>query len=346
MNLTRRFAFGSAVIASILGALYLATSMTGTVSRLPGWRAPYRALGAVRRVGTIDASQLAAGPIVALTDDGRDVYVLQNHAWLRIGATGVAGPFGVGARGSAGAILSAADIAVRDSTVYVLDRAARSIHTYAATGRWLNTIRLQPPVATFTPEHIAAPATGFLIVTGFGSDGRSQTHRYVLLLNADGALDTLYVIESELFGVLVPVASTRDRLLVLQSEPYRLTLLQRGAAHHFARTNAERVPLPDSLRRSLSRYLAYLPADRSPFAIPSYLPQALAATETRSGHFVVAEVAAIDSVWIEELDATASPVHTLVTAPIALPVGLTRFGLLTIREDASTTTVLRHSFPD
>lgn len=347
MTLSQRLALGSLVLAVGLGGAHLVLSRAQpVVQRLHGSLAPLRPLGAAEVVGRVDPARLGKGQIVGVAYNGSDVFLLQQQGWLSVGPTGVHGPFGAEERDGEGRIISGADIAVRDSVVYVLDRVTKSVLTFTTTGQWRSKLSLSATASLFglSPEHITVAREGQLTVSGFRGLGSGEAGRVLLRDNARGTFDTLATIPAALFDIVLPVSVRSGNVLALESSSYGFTELDSsgGVVRRFERREPPRVPLSDSLRRSLVRLAVQASAPGGPRrAIPKYLPAAFAAIERPGGSFVVAIMTAIDSVLLEELDADGKPLWTLTPEALPLPIGLTPHGVITLREEVNATIVER-----
>ena len=92
MNLTQRFVLG-AVLLGIFAGSFLGLSKLRAARRITGHLPAAVAVHSMV-VGRIDPAQLASGPVIALADDGSDVFLLQNRGWSRVGPRGAGGPYG------------------------------------------------------------------------------------------------------------------------------------------------------------------------------------------------------------------------------------------------------------
>jgi hypothetical protein len=347
MTLSQRLALGTLGLAIALGATALMLARAEpAVPRLGGSLAPLKPLGRTEIVGRIEPAQLGKGQIVAVADNGSDVLLLQNQAWLRVGPGGAGGPFGASARDGEGRIASGADIAVQDTTVYVLDRVTRSVMVYTIEGQWRKRLPVLPTASplAFAPERVLVTADGGLIVSGLRGAGVGSPSRILLQRRSNDAFDSLAAVPSSMFNVVIPVAGSAGSLFAVESSTYNFVELASNGAQvrQFARPDAPRVPLPDAVRRSLARWAVRIPATGNRELIPKYLPAVFMITRRQTGSFVAAIASAVDSVLIEELDRDGVPLHTFTRQPLPIPVGLTDHGLVTIREDVDATTIERH----
>lgn len=346
MTLSKRLTLGTLVLAIGLGATSVMLSRTEpAVRRFHGWLAPLQPLSRPEIVGRIDPAQLGKGQIVAFADNGSDVFLLHNQSWLRVGPAGVRGPFGASARDGEGRIGSGADIAVHDSAVYVLDRVTRSVLAFTIEGHWRKRLPLLPTASTlaFAPEHMVTTRDGRLIVSGLRGAGFGSSSRVLLHQSSKDNFDSLTALPTALLNVVIPFAGLSGRVYAVESSTYKfIELTSTGAqVRRFARPEAPRIPLPDSVRRSLARWTVRISAAGTQDLIPKYLPAVFMAAQRHTGSFVVAIASAVDSVLIEELDQNGVPLHTFTRHPLPIPVGLSDHGIITIREDVNATIVER-----
>jgi hypothetical protein len=325
MTLVQRFAIGMFGVAALAAIGFVFTAPRTRAIASLGSMAPVAGVAAPVRAGTIDAAVLTAGPVVAITAHRGRVYLLQNHSWLRVDAGGVAGPFGSGVRGAAGVIASGAALVATDSCVYVLDRGARALLIYDPSGTWTRTISLRDGAfSELVPHALATDDRGRLLVSGYrgGPPGRWS----ITALHADRASD-VYSHAGGPFDLLLPLSDERGHAYALSAD---YTLAELVGTRRFARRDPPRVRFPAS-----ARVIAGVP-------VPDFIPVVVHAFARSSGTFLVAIAASPDEVWVEEIDAAGRPLRTLVSKPVALPVGFSDSALYTLREAAQQTIVERH----
>jgi hypothetical protein len=332
-------------ITLAVAAAYVATAPRRVAARA-GTLARAAALGAPEIIGTIDPKQLSAGPIVAVTLQGPHAYLLQNHTWLRASRAGVEGPFGNETRGAQGWIASAAAIAVRDSTVYVLDRLGRSVHEFAVTGEWRRTVRLEgTKLSGFLPERIAAGSTGPIVLSGYrtGADAGWS----ILLLDNDTPRIVFHR-PSNVFDLLLPLVRPDGSITALAASEYEFAELPLagGKIRRFIRHDPPRFALEPEERAAIQRYLTSTPASNRPeYQPPVYIPAVAHAHPRSSGTFLVAVATGVDSVFVEEVDSGGRALRTFLRPGVPLPVGLFDDGIVVLREEAQRTLVERYSLP-
>jgi hypothetical protein len=175
-----------------------------------------------------------------------------------------------------------------------------------------------------------------------------NSSRVLLRQRSDEDFDSLAALPSALFDMVIPIAAASGSVFAVESSTYSFVELAATGAQlrRFARPEAPRVPLSDSVRRSLARWTVQISATGGRDLIPKYLPAVFTAAQRRTGSFVVAVASAVDSALVEELDRDGVPLLTFTPESLPLPVGLTDHGVITIREDANATIVERHRWRD
>lgn len=344
MKLTQRFALGSALIiaVTVAASLFLRRQLP---QHTMGTFSPVGDSLTREVVGTVDPAGMVSGGIIGFADDGTDVFLLQNRAWLRVGPRGTNGPFGVGSRGNRGVITSAAAIAVHDSVVYVLDRGARALQLYARDGSWRGKVPLTSQHAPpFTAEQLVVNDSGHVLVVGLRFTAEGKSERLILAGMPGSSLDTLAVVASPLFHAVVPAQPTTSKWDVVESMTYRIRSFT-TAGHlkrRVTREHAPRFPLPDTMRRVLTRYTTrYRDGGRQRPSVPDYLPYVYAAAALSNGDYLVAVISSIDSAWVERIDSLGRPQSLLTPVPVGLPIGVSKHGIIVIQEKPDVTVVER-----
>lgn len=330
MTSIQRFALGFLVLTAAAAAGFVLTAPR-TVQPAGGTLAATGGAGAPTVFATVPADRLAAGPLIALAPHGDAVYLLQNHAWLRVSGRHVSGPHGSGVRGARGVLAAAAAIVPTDTAVYVLDRLARALLVYAPDGEWRRTITLaRAGLDGFSPESFVLDAHGRILIAGFQATGAAAWQ--IVWLDGERA-SRIFSRSGSAYDIVLPLADRTGHAYALAATDYTFTELHvSGAgARHFRRAQPPRVPMPAPQRAAA--------AIAGP--LPDFVPAAAHAFALARGGFLVAVAATPDEVWIEEIDENARPLHTLIAQPVALPVGLSDRALFTLREEAQQTIIER-----
>lgn len=341
MGLSERLALGAtAVVAATIVAAIAVSPTDDTAPAISGFRGAQRPMISRETAGVIDAGHLQSGPIVAMTETAAGVFVLQNSSWLLVARGKTFGPFGSSTRGRPGWIASGVAIEVRDSQVYILDRTRRAVHVFTHDGTWRRTVDLA--IASGLPDRFVMDRAGRWIVSAFINDGLQNSRWLLLRYDHHGAADTIYIREGSTFDFVIPVVADGNRVYAFNSATYRVDELSAdGLGAHFVRGNPPRVPIPDSVRRSLNRYMSKVPG-RSTAGL-RYVPIVVHAASLPAGRFAVAISTSLDKVMVEEIDSMGRPHATLVESA-QLPIALVRGGMLSLVEETNRTIVQRQRF--